>query len=298
MTDVTRHNSRGILLIVLAMAAFTGEDLIIKLLSSALPSGQILAAINTIAAGLFLIMALSQGTRVLARENWRPKLVLRALCEGFTGVFFVTSLAHIDISIVAAVFQIAPLATTLGAAVVLREKVGWRRWSAIFIGFSGVLLIVRPGSASFDPAVLLLLGSVAGVATRDLITRSIDVNVPSSIVAVQGLGVMIPAGIILAWLSDTPFVAMSSLDSLTIAVAAGFGMCGYFALVVAVRIAETGVIMPFRYTRLVFSILAGMLVFHERPDLLTYLGSALIIGSGIYTFLRERKLARLSAAQA
>ncbi|MCA0044732.1 DMT family transporter [Celeribacter litoreus] len=294
MPTDSRSNSRGILLVILSMAAFAGEDALIKLLSGGYSVGQILLMINILAAVFFVIVARLNGDAIFARQNWRPLLVLRASTEGIGALLFATALAKVEISVVAAVFQTTPLATTMGAALFLNEKVGWRRWLAIIIGFFGVLLIVRPGGEAFNPFVLMVLGTVVLITARDLITRNMDVSVPSSVVAFQGLGAIAPTALLLMLLSGSDLIVPGAADMTRVVFAALGGIIGYITLITALRIADTGVIMPFRFSRLVFSILLGVLIFAERPDALTITGSLLILASGLYTFLRERKLAKLA----
>ncbi|MFW8636153.1 DMT family transporter [Cribrihabitans pelagius] len=286
------NNLNGILMVIAAMAFFTLEDMFIKQLSGALPVGQILICLGTGCALVMALLARAQGHRLLAPRAWRARPVLRASTEAISAVSFASALALADISVVAAVFQATPLVITMGAALFLGEQVGWRRWLAICIGFAGVLLIIRPGLDSFEPAALLVVVAVLGVAARDLMTRVMDSAVPSSVVSFQAFLAVIPAGALLLWL--TPGEAQSLTGGQWAMVAGGvlFGVMGYYGIVTAMRIGDASAVTPFRYSRLVFSILAGVIVFGERPDALTLAGAALIIGSGLYTFLRERRLAR------
>jgi len=201
----------------------------------------------------------------------------------------------VDISVVAAVFQATPLVITMGAALFLGEEVGWRRWSAICVGFAGVLMIIRPGLSGFEPAALFVLIAVVSITVRDLITRRIDVAVSSFVVSFQGFAVLIPSGLILLFFAETGARPIGATQGGMLAVAVLFGALAYYAITQAMRIGEASVITPFRYTRLLFSLLVGVAVFGERPDALTLLGALLVIGSGLYTFLREQRLARRAA---
>ena len=284
------HNVHGILLVTLAMAGFTVEDMFIKQLSQSLPVGQILIMLGCGSATIFA--ALAGGRAIFARAAWRPLFVLRALSEATAAMAFVTALSLVDISVVAAVFQATPLFITMGAALFLGEEVGWRRWSAIGIGFLGVLMIIRPGLEGFEPAALFVLISVVAVAARDLITRRIDVAVSSFMVSFQGFAALVPAGAVLLMLADTGPRAISVTGGAMILTAVAFGAASYYAIVQAMRIGDAAVVTPFRYTRLLFSLVVGVIVFSERPDALTLSGAALVIGTGLYTFVRERRLAR------
>ncbi|WP_135505756.1 DMT family transporter [Roseovarius aestuariivivens] len=285
-------NLRGIILVVVAMAAFTIEDTFIKRLSQDMPVGQILIVLGFGCACVFAGVARLSGHRILTRAAWRPAFLVRALCEALAAIFFATALSRVDISIVASVFQTTPLAITMGAALFLGEDVGWRRWTAIILGFSGVLLIIRPGLDGFEPQALFVLVSVVMVATRDLITRRIDITVPSTVISFQGFAIVVPAGLILLAITGDAPVAPKTLGWAMLACAVLFGAAAYYCIVTAMRIGDASVVTPFRYTRLLFSLLVGIVIFSERPDVLTLLGAALIIATGLYTFLRERRLAR------
>lgn len=293
------NNLNGILLVVASMAAFTMEDTFIKNLSSSVAVGQVLIMLGLGSMAMFYVLARVQGHSVLMPRAWRMQPVLRAVTEAISAFGFAGALSLVDISTVAAVFQATPLAITMGAALFLGEQVGWRRWSAVCVGFIGVLMIIRPGLDTFDPAVLLVLLAVAGVATRDLMTRVMDSAIPSSVISFQGFLMLIPAGIALLALLPGETRMLHGLEWAQIGGGVLFGVLGYYGIVAAMRIGDASAVTPFRYTRLLFSILIGMIVFGERPDLMTLLGAALIIASGLYTVVREQRAtraARLAAA--
>ncbi len=292
------NNVNGILMIIASMAAFTLEDMFIKQLSVDVSTGQILTVLGTFCSAIFLILAVATRKPIFLPQAWAPLPLIRAGLEAVGALTFVTALSLVDLSTVAAVFQALPLTITMGAALFMGEQVGWRRWSAILVGFAGVLMIIRPGTDAFQPESLFVVATVVAIAARDLLTRVIDHRVPSVVVASQAYLALIPTGIVLMFMTAAP-VAPLQAPQLGIYVGAiGFGVLGYYGIVTAMRIGEASAITPFRYTRLLFSILAGMLVFEERPDLPTLLGASLIIGSGLYTFVRERRLAREMAAVA
>lgn len=286
------NNLHGILLMTGGMVGFTFEDMFIKMLTGTLPVGQVLILIAAGSATIFLGLSLLLRHRPFARAAWRPVFLIRAGCEAVAALCFVTALASVDLSVAAAVFQALPLVITMGAALFLGEQVGWRRWTAISLGFVGVLLIIRPGMAGFEPRVLLVLISVLAVAARDLLTRRIDVTVPSTVVSFQGFAAVIPAAMVLLALSPQQATLPDPAEWWKAAGGVTFGAVGYYAVVASMRLADVGALMPFRYSRLVFSMLVGVVVFHERPDAITLSGAALIIATGLYTFLREQRLAR------
>lgn len=285
-------NLNGILMITFGMACFALEDLFIKTLSTGLSVGQILLILGVFNALIFLSISIYGRHRPFARAAWQPLYVLRASCEGFGAVFFATALARIDLSVVSAVFQALPLVITMGAALFLGEQVGWRRWSAILLGFLGVLIIIRPGVSGFQPEALLVLVAVFAIAARDLITRCIDSTVSSMVVSFQGFLALIPAGLLLMWINGSSPTPLAQGLALQATGAVIFGALGYYGIVTAMRIADVGAVMPFRYSRLLFSIILGVAVLGERPDIYVLMGSMLVLGTGLYTFMREQRLAK------
>ncbi|WP_171122312.1 MULTISPECIES: DMT family transporter [unclassified Ruegeria] len=292
------NNVHGILLIIGSMAAFALEDMFIKHLSTSVPTGQIMIVLGVSCGFLFTGMSLVTRKRIFDPLAWQPLPMARAGAEAFGAVTFVTALSLVELSTVAAVFQAMPLAVTMGAALFLGEHVGWRRWSAIGIGFVGVLMIIRPGLAGFQPESLFVVATVVAIAARDLITRKLDARVASSVVALQAYVAIALAGAALMVLSAQPVAPLQTGQVGPYLGAIGFGVLAYYAIVTAMRIGEASALTPFRYTRLVFSIAAGMLMFGERPDVMTLAGASLIILSGMYTFIRERLLARELAVAA
>jgi len=285
------QNIRGIILVTFSMAAFAMEDMFIKSMSRGIPVSEVLVFLGLggmIAFGIMTYVQRGTLAPLVHRDMRSPIMLWRNASEAVAAMFFITALSLVPLSTVAAVFQATPLAITAGAALFLGEQVGWRRWSAIGIGFIGVLIIIRPGSDTFQLAALLPLGAVITIAVRDLLTRQMDPSIPSVSVAFYGFASVIPAGLLLAPIND-PFVMPQGVEWAFMLGAVICGVSGYYAIVQAMRIAETAIIMPFRYMRLIFSMILGMLIFAERPDSWTYLGAAVVIGTGIYMFLREQQ---------
>jgi len=291
------NNFKGILLMLIAMAGFTMEDLFMKKLSVNLSTGQILITLGFGSSLIFALMAKSKGYKLTAKIFWSKGMLIRQFAEGIAAIAFITSLTLIPLSTVAAVFQATPLVITMGAALFLGEAVGWRRWLAIIVGLIGVLIIIRPGLNSFDPNVGYVLIAVLFVTVRDLITRKLPMNVPSTIVSFQAFASLIIAGGILIFLSDQKIVGLDKNQIYFVLGGIIFGVIGYYCIVASTRIGEAGVVTPFRYSRLLFAIIIGFLFFNERPDFYTLLGASIVIMTGIYTVLRERYLARRSRAK-
>lgn len=291
-------NRKAILLILAAMAAFSVEDAFIKQLANTHSIGQILIVIGLFSALFFALLAIKNGQSLWASNLWTPLTLTRMLAEAIAGVAFVTSLSLVPLSTVAAVFQIMPLTVTMGAALFLGERVGWRRWTAVFVGFVGVLLIIRPGFEGFNPSVLWVMVAVVGVAIRDLVTRVIPANVESSIISFQAFSSVVVAGLIVLLVSDQVMAPIEGQQLVYFGCTIVFSISGYYAIVLAMRLGTASTVAPFRYSRLLFSLMLGVFIFKESPDALTLIGSGVIIATGMYTYLRERHLvAELSKSE-
>ena len=285
-------NLRGILLMNLSMALFALADMFIKLASGTMGRGQVILALGVGGTVIFATMALVQGRRLHDPLVWHRAVVLRNVMEVVGVAGMVSALALAPLSTVAAILQAAPLTVTLGAALFLREPVGWRRWVAIVTGFAGVLLVVRPGVAGFEPAALLAVVGMFGLSARDLCTRAAPAGLSNAVLGTWAHLAILPCG--LAWaLAFDGALLPAEPQWWLIAGLVGFGISGYLAITAAVRAAPISVVAPFRYSRLVFAMALGVVVFGERPDAATLAGSALIIGSGLYALWRESRRRRL-----
>ena len=284
-------NLRGSVLMVLAMAGFALEDMFIKRLAAAMPVGQIIALIGLGGAVIFAAICAGQGRRLWSRDLLAGPVLLRNAGEMAATMSFVTAIALTPLSSASAILQATPLAVTLGAALFLREPVGWRRWTAILVGFAGVLMVVRPGLAGFVPASLFAVGAVIGLALRDLATRAVPRAISSMQLSAYAFATLVPTGALLLVLSGGA-VMPGPGGWRNLALALGCGVGAYYAIVAAMRAGEVAVVTPFRYTRLVFALGIGVLVFGERPDGWTLTGAAVIVASGLYTLMREARVGR------
>ena len=157
------------------------------------------------------------------------------------------------------------------------------------MGFVGVLVILRPTGEGFAPlAAAASLLAVASLAMRDLATRRIGGAVASLSLAVWGSAAFIPAGLVLMAVAGQAPVMPEPRQWGILLGASALGVAGYWLMVVATRVGEVSAVMPYRYTRILFALVLGWAVFAERPDLWVWVGSAMIVGSGLYTFVRER----------
>jgi drug/metabolite transporter (DMT)-like permease len=290
------NNLRASAFMVAAMAGFALEDALIKLLSATVPTGQIILALGLLGTLAFAGLAAAQGVAPVSRGALHPVVLTRCAAELVGTMAFITALSLVPLAVASAILQALPLVVTMGAAVILREPVGWRRWTAIAVGFTGMLLVLRPFGAGFDPDALFAVVAVFALALRDLITRRVPAVIHTLQLALLGFAAVIPAGVVLLAFGQTPVVPGWREAGLMAAILA-LGMASYIAITLATRTGEVAVVAPFRYSRLVFAMAVGAMLFGERPDPWTLAGSALIIASGLYTFARERRLALARAAR-
>lgn len=289
------ENLTGILLMLASMALFAVEDLFLKLAAVDLPIGQIILISAGLGLPVFVLMAWRQGQRVLVKDALQPAVIARNIGEVVAAASYVAALAAVPLGTVASVLQALPLFMTMGAALVFGEAVGWRRWTAILVGFLGVIMVIQPGADGFRLEALLVLISVAGIVLRDLASRAIPKRVTTAQVSAWGLMSVTALGLgMIAVSGDVR--AMTGLETLVLAGAVVFGTAGYWAVTKASRTGEVSVVAPFRYSRLVFSMGIGVVFLGERPDPLTLVGAAIIVGSGLYAFARERARKRASQA--
>ena len=287
-------SQRGALYMVLGMGCFAVEDACIKVLARHLPVGQILLVLGLAGGLLFGALAQARGESPLSRRALHPAVLGRNAAEMLGTFGYILAVAFSPLTTATAIFQAMPLAVTMGAALFLGERVGWRRWLAIAAGFAGVLIVVRPGAEGFAPASLLALLGVLGLAARDLVTRAVPGDTGSMLLTAWGFGAVALVGA--AQLAVTGGVAAPSVPEWAwLATALLSGTVGYWLLTESTRLGELSAVMPFRYARLLFALAIGTAVFGERPDAWTVVGSAVIVGSGLYAFARER--ARALAAQ-
>lgn len=290
MTD----NRRGAFYMILAMLGFGIEDALFK---SATGSGGITPGLGTLQFGLlamalYALYARLSGVPVWTRDYLRPGLLIRTAFEITGRLFFALSLAYTPLSTTSAILQAAPLFVMLGAAVVLKEHIGPRRWIAMSIGFLGVLLIVRPSPSGIEANAILALLGMIGFAGRDLATRTAPTHVHAAQLGVLGFAVVSVAGlVILAFEPGTPSLPSPKAAALICGTAL-CGVAGYTAMTFAMRTGEVGVVAPFRYSRLIVALILAYTLFGERPDTMTLTGAALIVGAGIYSLLRERRKMR------
>ncbi len=286
--DRLPENLRGAVWMVAAMAGFAVEDLLLKIVARGMPVGQILMIFGLGGALAFALLAQIRGERVLHPAALSRAVAVRAGFEVTGRLFYTLAIALTPLASASAILQATPLVVVAGAALIFGETVGWRRWTAISVGFLGVLVILRPGLDGFSVLSLLAVIGLIGFAGRDLATRAAPPALTSLVLGVYGFAAMVPAGaVLLAWTGGAvlPGVAVAGVLAVTIII----GVAAYFALTLAMRTGEVSAVTPFRYTRLVFALILATVFLGERPDSWTLAGAAMIVASGLYTLARTNR---------
>jgi len=283
-------NSKGSIFMVLAMAAFSIEDMLIKAAANIVPVGLILALFGLGGMIIFILLTWKKDEVVLHPAILSRPILVRAGCEVIGRLTFILAITLTALSSASAILQATPLIAIIGAAFFFGEEVGLKRWIAVLIGFIGVLMIIRPGLEGFESASLFAVIATLGFAGRDLATRGAPKVLSNMQLGVYGFFVLIPTGIAMMLYSGEP-MQIDFLSSIQIIGAIIFGVIAYNALTIAMRTGDVSVVSPFRYTRLLFALVLGVFVFGENPDLMTLIGSLLIVVSGGYTLIQSRKKA-------
>jgi drug/metabolite transporter (DMT)-like permease len=282
-------NVRGAMFMSLSTAGFLFNDTIVKVLVADMNVGQVMVLRGIFATAVITALAWWKNALMPARTALDPMILLRIVGEVGGTITFLIALTHIPIANASAILQALPLAVTMGAALFLSEPVGWRRWSAIAVGFIGVMIIVRPGVEGFTSYSLLVLATVFFAAMRDLATRLCDPAIPSLYLSVVTTPMVAVAGLFMAPLMggwapvDAGHVGLLGLGSLLL-------LIGYQSIIMAMRAGDVSFIAPFRYMNLIWAIPTGYIVFGDVPDTHMLAGAAIIVASGLYTLYRERKL--------
>jgi drug/metabolite transporter (DMT)-like permease len=280
-------NTKGIILMLISMATFALADTFIKMSGSFLSPAQIMFFLIGGGLILFALIAVIKGEKLKEPRAFAPVLLLRYCAEMIGLLGMIMALTNVPLSIVGAVTQASPILVAVGAVFFLKEAVSWRRWSSIAIGFLGVVLVIQPGGESLDYTVAWAVLALAAFSVRDLVTRLTPPDIASASLATFTMVAALPFAT--AWVlfnGERLFPAEINWGMVVLMVV--LGSLGYLLLITSLRIGELSAVMPFRYSRIVFLLMLGVLVFGERPSLPMLLGAALIIVSGVYIMWREQ----------
>ena len=271
---------------ITGMGCLTLADLLIKIASQTLPLGQVMIVFGAGSITVFLGLMRIKGESVRLSPFTNPAVLLRNIGDLIAINGMCLALAFVPISTIGAVIQTVPLMVTAAAALFLRERVGTRRWLAIVVGFLGTLFVIQPGAGTFDITTTLVLIAAVGMALRDITTKLVRENFSTLLLSSYTSVLFIISGGVLLIISGGAIVP----DKVMIVILAAMiiaGSLGFFFTTKAVRLGDVSVVIPFRYTRLLFSVAAGILIFGEQVNAIMLVGSALTILSGLYIWRRE-----------
>ena len=267
---------------IASMAAFAIEDAFLKTVTQQLPVGQVLMMFGAGGLCVFAFLARRAGASIFQAQVLTKNMLFRAVFEFFGRLFYVLAIALTPMSSATAILQSAPLFVVLGARIFLREKVDAKTWIAILAGLFGVMIILRPSAADFSLLSLLALIGTLGFVGRDLFSRTAPSSLTKEVLGFYGFTTMMIAGACYAVWDGKPFVSLQAQQFLMLAAALLAGVFAYTALMTAMRTGSIGAVTPYRYSRLLFGISIGVIVFGEQLDAPMLLGCAIVIGAGLF----------------
>ncbi|PRZ46621.1 DMT family transporter [Tritonibacter scottomollicae] len=304
-TALINSNVLGILAAIGAAVAFSVIDVTFKFLSDGYPLYQVVFFRSVVALALLLaiIIPLEGGYRILRTRNTRLHL-MRVAAVAFANISFFSGLAVLPLAEAVAIAFATPLIVTILSVLFLKERVGPWRWGAVIVGFSGILVIVKPGMDAFQPYALLPFFGSCGYATLHILTRRAGGSDKAATLSFYPtLGFLIIsalAGLIFGhgnWATGAPLTDVvlkpwawpDGFEWGIFAVAGVSGAIGGYLVGQAYRMCEAGLVAPFEYIAMPLAVVWGVLVFAEWPDQSVWLGSALIIGAGLVSLWRETR---------
>ena len=284
-----RANLIGSAWMIASMAGFAIEDALLKAASSTLPVSQILVLFGLGGALLFGAIARLNGEPLLTANTLSPPMRIRMVFEILGRLFYMLALALTPLSAATVLLQATPLVVVAFAALLFGETVGYRRWTAIFIGLVGVVIIIQPGTESFDALSILAVLGMLGFAGRDLASRAAPAALSTSILGLYGfLSLIVAGGLFWIW-DQSHFVWPDLTISIYLLGGILIGVGAYSCLMKAMRTGEVAAVTPFRYSRLLFGIALGTLWFGEQVSYAMMAGSLLIVASGLFILWRGQR---------
>ncbi len=280
------HNLIGIGFMLAAMASLPMIDVFAKYLGQmGVPVMQIVWARMTFGAAVTLPFALQAAGSVALRPQRPIFHLFRASFLILATFTFFLSLKYLPIADALAIFFVQPLIVVVLSALVLGEKVGPRRWAAVFVGFIGTMIIIRPGFGTVNPGTWLALAAGTSLAVYFVMTRRISGSAKAMVTTFQTNAI----GMILASLA-MPFVWVTPTAQQWL-MFVGLGLVatiGHFMIVRAYDFAEASLLAPFAYTEMIMATVLGWYFFGDFPDRATLIGVTVLIASALYISWRER----------
>ena len=290
-TDERSARLAGIGLMLLGVFMFSFGDALGKYLVATYAVGQLLWL--RACAALLVLSPLIWRQRDKFLRIERPWLqAVRILLSTLEVAAFFLATVYLPLADVTTYYLACPIFVTALSALVLREQVGWRRWGAILIGFGGVLIALRPSAQTVSWPAMIALGGSLSFSILMLITRSLRNTLDIVMATTQFVGTFLLGALMSPFGWATPSVA-------SLAMFAAAGCISVTALICvnrSLKLASASVVVPYQYSMIVWAVMFGIIVFGDVPRPATIAGAAIIIGAGLYIFLRERKLGREETA--
>jgi drug/metabolite transporter (DMT)-like permease len=277
----------GIGLMLLSVSMFSFGDALGKFMVATYSVGQLLW-LRACAALIVLAPAIWRH-RAAFRRIERPWLQLvRAILSTLEVAAFFLATVYLPLADVITYYLACPIFVTALSAIVLREQVGWRRWSAILVGFAGVLIALRPSAQTISGPAMIALGGSLSFSVLMLVTRSLRATPDVVMASSQFVGTFLLG----AAMSPFGWVAPSPGSLMLFAAAGIISVCALLCVNRSLKLAPASVVVPYQYSMIVWAVLLGFIVFGDVPSAGTIIGAAIIIGAGLYIYLRERSLGR------
>lgn len=280
----------GIGFYLCAIAMFAGMDASTKFLLGEIPLIEVMWARFTfhllVISSVLLVVGGRRGRSLPFRARAPRLQIVRSLCLGLCNLLFAAALLHVPLATTTAINFAGPVITVALAAVWLHERVAWRRWAGVAVGLAGVLLVLRPGSGALHPAAFLAVGSAFVFSVYQILTRKLaGVDSPSTTIFQTGLWMSLATSCVvpLVW------VWPATRDWWLFLLVGALGGFSHYLLVLAYGRAPASLVAPMAYAQLAFSILFGVLLFSEIPDMATIGGMAVIVCGGLIVITSETR---------
>jgi drug/metabolite transporter (DMT)-like permease len=293
LTRISPHNDErsarlaGIGLMLLSVFMFSFGDALGKFIVATYAVGQLL--LLRACAALIVLSPAIWRHRVEFIRMERPLLqFVRVILSTLEVAAFFLATVYLPLADVVTYYLACPVFVTALSAIVLRERVGWRRWTAILIGFAGVLIALRPSAQTVSWPAMIALGGSLSFSILMLITRSLRATPDIVMATSQFVGTFLLGALMSAFGWVTPSAA-----SLVMFAAAGvISISALLCVNRSLKLAPASVVVPYQYSMIIWAVTFGIIVFGDIPSPATIVGAAIIIGAGLYIFLRERDLGR------
>ena len=270
--------AKGVCIMILGAGVLSMNDAVSKHLVETFPIGQILCLRQTVALAVVLIYVWRTDAWRDLRINDRTGQALRAILHVGGAALIVWALSALPIATVTAIVFSSPVVVLVFSMRMLGERVSWAQWTAVIIGFAGVLVIIRPGGVGFEWALLIPVAAAVASGLRDLMTRRLARSDTSISVLFWASALMVAVTLFTIPLGWQPLTLSASI---WLIVNGLLNAGAHFLMIEALRLGAAGLVSPFRYTAILWATVAGFLVWQEVPDVMTMMGAVMLVVSGV-----------------